>query len=181
MQLKAALESVHHGGADLEHLKGLRAVASLEFLKGILACGGIIALIAIVRRDTWDVAESLLEFFHVNLEGHFAQAFLDFADRVTDKNLWTAVGLLSVYTLLRFIESYGLWRARAWAEWLALISGTIYLPFEIMELIRKPDAIHVFVLLANLVVVLYMLYLRTWGRVPDEQRRSGVRAYEPGD
>jgi len=49
---------------------------------------------------------------------------------------------------------------RAWAEWLALISGTIYLPFEIYEIARRPDAIRIAIFLINVVVVLYMAYLR---------------------
>jgi uncharacterized membrane protein (DUF2068 family) len=58
------------------------------------------------------------------------------------------------------VEAYGLWKARAWAEWIALISGAIYLPFEVVELIRRLSLFHLSLLIVNLAVVLYMVYLR---------------------
>jgi uncharacterized membrane protein (DUF2068 family) len=56
------------------------------------------------------------------------------------------------------VEAYGLWNARAWAEWIALISGTIYLPFEIYKVIYRQNLFHISVLLINLAIVLYMVY-----------------------
>lgn len=58
-----------------------------------------------------------------------------------------------------------MWKERAWAEWLALVSGAIYLPFEIYELARRPDWIRLVIFLVNLAVVVYMAYLRMQARV----------------
>ena len=63
-----------------------------------------------------------------------------------------------------FVEAYGLWRERPWAEWFALISGTLYVPFEAYELVRRVTAVHLAVLLINLGIVFYMLYLRLTAR-----------------
>jgi len=67
-----------------------------------------------------------------------------------------------VYSELRFAEAYGLWRARAWGEWVALISGAIYLPYEIRLLAHRVTVFHVSVLLINLAVVAFMFYLRIY-------------------
>jgi len=48
---------------------------------------------------------------------------------------------------------YGLWKERAWAEWLALGSGLIYLPLEVYKVVAKFNWEHVSVLVANLLVV----------------------------
>jgi uncharacterized membrane protein (DUF2068 family) len=58
------------------------------------------------------------------------------------------------------VESYGLWKQRVWAEWLTLISGASYLPLEIYELGRRASTVKWTVFLLNLVIVLYMAYLR---------------------
>jgi len=71
-----------------------------------------------------------------------------------------------------------LWRERAWAEWLALISGAIYLPFEIYELIRRPDLVRLGIFLVNLAVVLYMGYLRAQDRL---KVRNVVSSTESAD
>jgi uncharacterized membrane protein (DUF2068 family) len=41
--------------------------------------------------------------------------------------------------VVRFIEAYGLWHRRRWAEWLALLSTGMYLPWELVEVIRRPS------------------------------------------
>jgi len=141
-------------------LRALRAVATIEFIKGLAVLLAGFGVLSLVHRDAWDVAESFLEWIHVSPDTHYAEVFLNLADQVTDRTLWmVAIGALA-YSSLRFIESYGLWFERAWAEWLALISGMIYLPFEVYEIIRRPDALRIGVFLVNLGVVLYMAYLR---------------------
>jgi uncharacterized membrane protein (DUF2068 family) len=137
----------------------------VEFIKGLVVLLTGFGILSLVHRDAWDVAESFLEWLHISPETRYAQVFLNLADQVTDAKLWAvALGALA-YSTLRFMEAYGLWRERAWAEWLALISGAIYLPFEIYELARRPDWIRLVILVVNLAVVLYMVYLRAQARM----------------
>ena len=49
---------------------------------------------------------------------------------------------------------------RAWAEWFAIISGCIYLPVEVYELIEKPTLIRAGILILNAFIVAYLLYVR---------------------
>jgi uncharacterized membrane protein (DUF2068 family) len=65
-----------------------------------------------------------------------------------------------VYAIVRFAEAYGLWNDREWAEWFALLSGAMYLPWEMYSLMRHPLPVKWAILLANLAIVLYMLFLR---------------------
>lgn len=147
----------------------------MEFIKGLVVLLAGFGILSLVHRDAWDVAESFLEWLHISPETRYAQVFLNLADQVTDAKLWAvALGALA-YSTLRFMEAYGLWRERAWAEWLALISGAIYLPFEVYELARRPDWIRLVILVVNLAVVLYMVYLRAQARM----RLEG--SFEVGD
>jgi uncharacterized membrane protein (DUF2068 family) len=110
----------------------------------------------------------VLRFLHVNPDHHrYAQVFLNLADNVTDAKLWALAGGALAYSIVRFIEAYGLWRERTWAEWFALISGALYVPFEAYEVIRRTTPIHVAVLLINLIIVFYMLYLRLSARAEE--------------
>jgi uncharacterized membrane protein (DUF2068 family) len=145
-------------------LRALRAVASVEFFKGLIVLLAGFGVLSLVHRDAWDLAETFLEWLHISSDTHYAQVFLNLADQVTDAKLWGVAILALAYSDLRFAESYGLWRERAWAEWLALISGAIYLPFEIYELVRRPDWIRLIIFGVNLAVVLYMTYLRFQAR-----------------
>ncbi len=164
-------------------LGGLRAVATLEFSKGLLVVLVGLGLVSLSRHDMGleDVAENLLYILHINPDWHLSQIFLHVSERLDDMNLVTVAAVAAAYSVLRFIEAYGLWRARVWAEWLALLSGLIYLPLEIRHLIRKPGPVSWLVLIINLLIVAYMAYLRmkshnerTWTREKAASRRPGT-------
>jgi len=152
----------------------LRTVAFFEFIKGIFVLLMGLSALMLVHRDVWLIAESLLTVLHINSDRHFALVFLDFADNVTDARLWAAAQIAFAYSALRFTEAYGLWNERAWAEWVAFISGTLLLPLEIRELLRGVTLLRSGLFLGNLAIVFYMIHvLRTAHR---ERRRSAVEA-----
>jgi uncharacterized membrane protein (DUF2068 family) len=156
----------------------LRVVATLEFSKGILVLLIGLSAILLVHKDAWVIAESLLALLHISTDRHWAQLFLDFADRLTDARLWTAAQVALAYSALRFVEAYGLWKERTWAEWVAFVSGTLLLPLEIRGLMRGITALRSAVFLGNLAIVFYMLYvLRSGGLL---RCRSAGSDVEPG-
>ena len=150
-------------------------MATVEFIKGLVVLLAGFGVLSLVHRDAWDVAESFLEWLHVSPDAHYAQVFLNLADQVTDGKLWFVAAGAIAYSCLRFVEAYGLWFERVWAEWLALVSGMLYLPFEIYEVVRRPDAIRVTIFLINVAVVLYMAYLRWEGHTRPARQAGAYR------
>jgi uncharacterized membrane protein (DUF2068 family) len=143
----------------------LRAVASIELMKGIFVLLlGVIAIL-LLHKDSWVIAESILALLHISTDRRSAQLFLDYADDLTDARLWMLARLAFAYTALRFIEAYGLWKQRTWAEWVALGSGTLLIPLEIRELLHGVTLLRSAVFIGNLIVVFYMLYLLRCGRL----------------
>ena len=166
--------SIHHPVVhDPEHIKGVRAVATVEFTKGVVVVLAGLGLFSMRHRDVWGVAESLLEFFHVNPYHHYVGFFIDLVSKVSDVRLWKIATVAVVYATLRFVEAYGLWYALPWAEWMAFFTGAIYIPFEAADLYRRPTWFRVAIIVVNLLVVLYMLYLR----LEAEQKRRA--AHQP--
>jgi uncharacterized membrane protein (DUF2068 family) len=143
----------------LSQQKILRAVAGFELFKGLFVVVMGICALALLHKDAWLIAESLLALLHVSTDRRWAQMFLDFADSVTDARLWAAVRYAFAYAALRFTEAYGLWHGRTWAEWVAFISGTLLLPLEVRELFRGITLWRCALLIGNIAVVLYMLYV----------------------
>jgi len=141
-------------------VKVLRAVASFEVSKGLVVLAAACGVLFLIHKDTWEVAYRLLELLHISPDHRFARVFLTWADSLTDRKLWAVAAVALAYSSLRFVEAYGLWKARPWAEWVALISGMLYLPIEVREIIRRPNLFHTSLLVLNLAVVLYMAYLR---------------------
>jgi uncharacterized membrane protein (DUF2068 family) len=151
----------------------LQAVATFEFFKGTFVVLMGFCALALVHKDVWLYAESLLALLHINTDRRSAQLFLDFADNVTDARLWAAARIAFAYAALRLTEASGLWKARHWAEWVALVSGALLLPLEIRELMRGITVVRSAVLIGNLAVVIYMLYV-----IRDNRRERRVAALE---
>jgi uncharacterized membrane protein (DUF2068 family) len=164
---------MHPAIHDSEHLKGLRTVATVELTKGVVVVLAGLGAFSMRHKDIWGVAESFLEFFHVNPYHHYVGVFIDLVYRVSDVRLWKIAVVAAVYAILRFVEAYGLWYARPWAEWMAFISGAIYIPFEVADLIRRPTWLGVGIIFVNGLVVLYMLYLR----MEAEQKRRAIHKH----
>jgi uncharacterized membrane protein (DUF2068 family) len=154
----------------------LRAVASLECFKGIFVVLMGICALALVHKDTWLIAERILSMLHVSTDRRWAQIFLDFADSVTDARLWDAAGIAFTYAALRFTEAYGLWNERTWAEWVAFLSGTLLLPLEVRELFRGITFWRSALLIGNLAIILYMLFIIVENR---RERRRAFLAVKP--
>jgi uncharacterized membrane protein (DUF2068 family) len=139
--------------------QALRAVASFEFSKGVFVLMIGISALLLMRQDVWVIAESLLALLHISTDRRYAQAFLDFADSITEARLWTAAWVALIYSGLRFTEAYGLWKERVWAEWVAFTSGAMLLPVEIHGLMRGITIVRVVIFLVNIAVVVFMVYL----------------------
>lgn len=144
--------------------QALRAVALVEFVKGVFVLLMGLCALLLVRQDVWLIAESLLALLHINPDRHFALVFLDYADNVTDARLWAAARIAFAYSTLRFVEAYGLWKVRAWAEWVACVSGTLLLPFEVRELMRGVTLLRSALFVGNLGIVFYMAHVIRVGR-----------------
>jgi len=162
------------GPARHDHHRGLRTVAIIEATKGVLVLLAAFGFFEIIRHniDLDAVAGNLLYFFHVNPNLRVSHVVMRLAGRMMDADVLTVLTIATVYSSLRFIESYGLWRQRVWAEWLAIVSGAIYLPYELYKLVRRPNAIHWAILLINIVVVAYIAWVR-WDDI--QERRSTPR------
>ncbi|HEX3558306.1 MAG TPA: DUF2127 domain-containing protein [Pyrinomonadaceae bacterium] len=139
---------------------GVRAVAFFEALKGTLVLVAGFGLLSLVHRDLQDLAERLVSHSHLNPASHYPRVFVEAAARTSDARLRMLAALAFAYSSVRFVEAYGLWRMRAWAEWFAIISGCIYLPLEAYELFERATFIRAGILAVNAFIVAYLLYVR---------------------
>ena len=72
-------------------------------------------------------------------------------------DIWGVETYQTLYAAVRFTEAYGLWLKRRWAEWLAALSGSIYIPFEILKLRSGVEPLPLGALVLNIAIVLLMI------------------------
>jgi uncharacterized membrane protein (DUF2068 family) len=148
----------------------LRAIATVEILKGlgVLVIG--FGLLRLLHRNVQLEAVNLLIHLHINPDSRLPQAFLNAAANVTSGRLWLYAAACATYAAVRFTEGYGLWHSRVWAEWFALLSGAMYLPWELIKVVEHPNLVHWSLLLINLAVIAYMAYIRIRACVPPRSK-----------
>ena len=137
-------------------IEGLRAVAIFEAVKGTLALFAAAGLFYYIPRDLRHIAVELVGRLHLNAGKSYPNVFLRVLEDTTNAQLWLIAALVLVYAAVRYLEAYGLWRGRAWAEWLAAISGVIYIPVELYELSVSVSWIKLAALAINVAIVAFM-------------------------
>lgn len=140
----------------------MRSIASIELLKGVLSVIAIVAVVFLLKRDVdfEYAALDLFSFLHIDPDRRVPSLFIDAVGKFQMMSPWKIVLLGGLYTVVRFIEGLGLWFGRVWAEWLAIVSGCIYLPIEIYQLMQKQTTIRWSVLFINIAIVAYIAYVR---------------------
>jgi uncharacterized membrane protein (DUF2068 family) len=141
---------------------GLKTVAIFEALKGSVVLIAAIGVVSLVHESAQAVVEEIVRNFHLNPASRYPRIFLDAINSLNSTRLWLlAMGAL-LYASIRFIEAYGLWHELTWAEWLGAISGSLYLPIEIYELVLGVTVVKAVLFFGNLVIVAFLgrtLYL----------------------
>jgi uncharacterized membrane protein (DUF2068 family) len=137
--------------ADTIHI-----VAVFDAAKGALVLLAGFGVLVLVHKDLHAIAEQIVRHMHLNPARHYPTIFLDLSSRVTDFELWGLALSAILYSLVRFVEAYGLWLHRQWAEWFGFLTGGMYIPVELFELFRGMTTVKVAILGVNAMVVFFL-------------------------
>jgi hypothetical protein len=139
--------------------KSLKTIACLKVLRGSIAITIGVSLFLVYRRS-----EAFSWIDHPILGGiasndPFLQMVFAWLGSFNQAQILSIAVLASLMGALRWVEAGGIWFNQSWAQWLAVFSGFVYIPFEINELIYRFSWLMVFVLLVNTLIVGYLLYV----------------------
>jgi hypothetical protein len=98
-------EESPNGPDECAGARGLRAVATLEALKGLLLLLAGLGVLDQLHRDVEETAGNLLLRLHINPEHHLARAFLDVDCNLTVSRHWELAATAAAYSTLRFAEA----------------------------------------------------------------------------
>jgi uncharacterized membrane protein (DUF2068 family) len=148
---------------------GIRTIAAFEAAKGALVLIAGCGLLSLAHRDAQGLAEEIVHRLHLDLARDHPRILLEAATQLGNSHLQLLACAALLYSAIRFVEAYGLWRYRRWAEWFAILSSGAYLPLEVYELLRHPTAVRASVLTANAALVAYLIRVR-WRAAEDPAR-----------
>jgi len=131
-------------------------IACVEAAKGAVVLAAGLGALELIGSDVQLAAEKLVMQFHLNPAHEIPRIFVEIARNATPAHLVVLAIGATTYATIRFAEAYGLWRERVWAEWLGVISGAIYVPWELWELLHGITALKLGLLAVNLAIVGYL-------------------------
>jgi uncharacterized membrane protein (DUF2068 family) len=141
----------------MRSFSAIRAIAVLEATKGVLIFLVGIGVLSLVHQDVLRMADKLIGHLHLDPASPHPRVFIQIASQLTDTRLWVFGALAGAYGSVLLVEACGLWHGRRWAEWLAAISGSAYIPIEAYEMLHGAGWLSVGTLLLNIFIVASML------------------------
>jgi len=115
----------------------------------------------LVSQGVAETARRWLIELHLDPNGRHLSTGISKLLSVNEKTLKELSVALYIYFVLHFTEGVGLLLHKRWAEYFTVISTSLLVPLEVYELVHKFSATKVIVLIANLVIVAYLIY-RLW-------------------
>ena len=136
----------------------LRTIALYKLVKVLL----LLALVyGEVRLSDASLAAKLLTWASarpLGLEHDVVTRFLEWFSGLSESRLHALRIVTFAYAAVFATEGIGLWMQRRWAEWLTTIITASLIPLEVWELIFRPTVGKAVVLVANTVIVIYLVW-----------------------
>ena len=167
-----AQEHTQRGGRAV-HDRGLLLIGLFKLGKAILFFALGVGAIHLLHKDIGDEVMRLATALKFDPESKFVTLLLDKADLI-DAHRLKQIGLATfAYSALALTEGVGLMLEKVWAEYLTLCLTVSFLPWELYELARQPNWFRLSLLLINLAVLGYLVWLLRRKKVAAEVQVSG--------
>jgi uncharacterized membrane protein (DUF2068 family) len=142
------------------HRAGLVVIAAYKLLCALLFVLVGVGALRLLHKDVDDFAwHALVEVLHWNPESRVVSFLLERAELLDDPMLKRIGFGAFCYGAVCVAEGVGLYLEKVWGEVLTLLITASFLPFEIHELFRRVTPVRVGLLVINIVVLGYLLYL----------------------
>ena len=152
------------------HDNGLLLIGLFKLAKSLFFfCIGIGA-IHLLHKDLSDEVMRLAAALRFDPESRVVGLVMDKVDLIDAERLREIGFATFAYSALALTEGVGLLLAKVWAEYLTLFLTISFLPWELYELVRRPSWMRLGLLVINLLVLWYLVWLLKRKRTTAEQR-----------
>ena len=123
-----------------QHHTGMVLIAGFKVVKGLLLLLVGLGFLRLVHAETATLFSKLLEALHLNAESHILHAVVLQVDALRPESILTLGAVSMLYAGLLLTEGLGLWFERSWAAYLTVISTSLFIPFELYEIVERITA-----------------------------------------
>lgn len=146
--------------AQQTHPRGLLYIGLFKLAKSIFFFFVGMGAFHLLHKDLNDVAQRLAStLLRFEPEGRLTALIMENIQLIDPRRLREIGFFTFAYSAVALVEGYGLIREKVWAEYLTLSLTVMFLPWEIFELIRRATWMRLSLLLINLAVLAYLLWV----------------------
>ena len=126
-------------------------------IKGTLLLLLSVGLLNLINKDLEILSKQLADALNLDVDNYYINLLLSKVGMVkTTLLVEVSIGLL-LYGALSWVEAYGLHKRKRWAEYLTVVSTSLFIPLEIYEVIRRLTVVRAGVLILNIAIVYYLI------------------------
>ena len=144
------------------HLHGPRTlalIAAFKFLKSALLVALAIALFRLRHPDASAHFGAWLSTLPIATGHEFISRGIHWLLGLSSRTIGLFGGVVLGYATLYAVEGFGLWRNFRWAQYLTVISTSLFIPVEIWEMIMRFTPMKLLTLVINVAIVAYLVHL----------------------
>ena len=145
--------------APQHHNRLLLVIAVYKFLHAMFFFAIGMGAHHLLHKDIADQIEVLARHLRFDPESRLVIFVLDKASLINGRVLERISLIAYCYATITLIEGIGLYLEKAWGEFLTLAITASFLPWEILEIVRRLTWIRVGLLTINILVFVYLLRL----------------------
>ena len=131
-------------------------IGLFKLFKGISLLIIGFGLLRLLHKDIASVAEHWIEVLRVDPDNRFVHRALLKVFNISPKQLKELSAGTFIYAAIFLTEGTGLLARKRWAEYVTLISTSLFVPLEIYEIYRHFTWLKVAVTVVNLLIVWYL-------------------------
>ena len=149
-------------------MTGLRLIAALKVVKGLLLTGLAFGIFHSINKDLGETVRRITFNLRIDPENHFIRLLLEKLTSIAPKTLRTVGWITLFYAAELYAEGVGLWLNQAWAKYLLLIATGFFIPEEAFTCIQSYNGWRLGLLIVNIVVLLYVIWILWPQRRPEK-------------
>jgi uncharacterized membrane protein (DUF2068 family) len=151
--------AAHRVTGTRNHRTGLVLIAAYKLLGALLFIAVGVGALRLLHKDIDDVVWRMIGDLKMNPESRLVNFIFEKAELLNDPIL-RRIGLGAFcYAAVGILEAIGLYLEKAWGEFLTLVITASFLPFEIHEIMRRLTPMRVGLLVANILVLVYLIWM----------------------
>lgn len=148
--------------------RGLLLIAIFKLFKSVFFFFLGVGALHLMNKDLSDEVQRLARELRFEPESRVVALVMDKVDLIDAARLREIGFATFAYSAIALTEGVGLWLEKQWAEFLTLGLTVAFLPWELFELARRPSWVRLGLLLLNLLVLWYLVWLLRRKRVRAE-------------